>query len=155
MKTGLSDWRAHAESCPNLHLREGCCCALASVTEISLTSFVQPKSLGSKLDVGGVPPISGDPMPHGLCSSPSSQRGSAPHGCCIPCHKSTFIHDRGTENSPHIVVLLGLAPAHHSWISDLPLRSQRTPLLVEMLFAQVWQRYQRDLEHLTLPTRDC
>lgn len=97
VKTVISVWRAHAEYCPNLLLRKGCCCALASVTELSLLGFVQRKSLGRGLDVGGVPPISGDPMPHGLCSSPSSQRGSAPHGCCIPCHKSTFLHNRGKE----------------------------------------------------------
>lgn len=58
------------------------------------------KSLGSRLEVGGMPPISGDPLPHGLCSSPSSQRGSAPGGRCIPCHKSTFLHNRDTENGP-------------------------------------------------------
>lgn len=98
----------------NLHLRKGCCFALACVTELSLLGFVQCESLGRRLDVGGVPPISGDPMPHGLCSLPSSQRGNAPHGCCIPCHKSTFLHNRGTNNGPCTVVLLGLAPAYHS-----------------------------------------
>lgn len=55
------------------------------------------RAQGSTLDVGVLPPISGDPMPHGLCSSPTLQRGSAPHGCCIPCHKSTFLHNRGTQ----------------------------------------------------------
>lgn len=139
----------------NLHLRKGCCFALACVTELSLLGFVQCESLGRRLDVGGVPPISGDPMPHGLCSLPSSQRGNAPHGCCIPCHKSTFLHDRGTNNGPCTVVLLGLAPASHSWISDLPFCYQQTPLLVEMFFAQGWQRYQRDLELLALPPRNC
>uniref|UniRef100_A0A3Q3WW83 C1q domain-containing protein n=1 Tax=Mola mola TaxID=94237 RepID=A0A3Q3WW83_MOLML len=49
-------------------------------------------------------------MPHGLCSLPSSRGGSAPHRCCIPCHKSTFLHTRITENGLHTVVLLGLAP---------------------------------------------
>lgn len=53
--------------------------------------------LGSTLAVGVMPPISNDPMPRGLCSSPALQWGSAPHGCCIPCHKSTFLHNRGTE----------------------------------------------------------
>lgn len=95
-------------------LRKGCCFALVCVTELSLLGFVQCESLGRRLDVGGVPPISGDPMPHGLCSLPSSQRGNAPHGCCIPCHKSTFLHNRGTNNGPCTVVLLGLAPAYHS-----------------------------------------
>lgn len=78
-------------------LRKSCCCALASATELSLLGFVQTESPGSTLDVGVMPPISGDPMPHGLCSSPTLQRGSAPHRCCIPCHKSTFLHNRGTE----------------------------------------------------------
>lgn len=58
------------------------------------------KSRSSRLDVGGMPHVSSDPLPHGLCSSPSSQRWSAPGGGCIPCHKSTFLHNRGTENGP-------------------------------------------------------
>ena len=58
------------------------------------------KSPGRRLDVGGMPHISDDPLPRGLCSSPSSQRWSSPGGRCIPCHKSTFLHNRATEDGP-------------------------------------------------------
>lgn len=84
-------------TCIQTKREKSCCCAPASTTELSLLGFVQTKSPGSTLDVGVVPPISGDPMPHGLCSSPTLQWGSAPHGCCIPCHKSTFLHNGGTQ----------------------------------------------------------
>lgn len=81
----------------NQKLEKKLSCSLASVTEPSLLGIVHTESPGSTLAVGVMPPISGDPMPHGLCSSPALQWGSAPHGCCIPCHKSTFLHNRGTE----------------------------------------------------------
>lgn len=115
--------------------------ALASVTQLSLLGFVQSKSLGSTLDVGGVPPVSGDPMPHGLCSSPTSRRGSAPRGCCIPCHKSTFLHNGGTEKWSVCGGSRWVGRGSpHSWISDLPQRFLQTPLLVEMLFPRGWPR---------------
>lgn len=124
-----------------------CCCALASVRELSLAGFVHGQSLSPRMDVGGVPLISGDPVPHGLCSWPSSQWGSDPRGCCIPCHKKHLSTQPGYTHC-FSLVQLQLVPRR---ISDLPLWIQQTPLSV-MLFARARQR---DVEHLVLLPKDC
>lgn len=125
-----------------------CCCALASVRELSLAGFVQGKSLGPRLDVGGVPLISGDPVPHGLCSWPSSQWGSDPRGCCIPCHKK------------HLFYTAWFTHTASPWFSSSqflvgfqtsPCDCSKHPLSV-MLFARASQR---DLEPSVLLPKDC
>ncbi|CAB1438333.1 unnamed protein product [Pleuronectes platessa] len=101
-----------------------------------------------------MPHISNDPLPRGLCSSPSSQRWSAPGGHCIPCHKSTFLHNRATEDGPQHSGSPRVSTSSPSLdFRPPPFSSRKHPHWWGRYFAQAWQRYQRDLELLVLPPR--
>lgn len=128
-----------------------CCCALASVTEVSLPRFVHRKSLSRRLDVGGVPLISGDPVPHGLCSSPSPQLREWSLRVLYPVSQKAPFYTTGVQKTVHTQWFpLGRLQPVVVEFQTCPPCFQQTPLLV-MFFAQAWQR---DPEHLALLPKD-
>lgn len=101
----------------------------ASVRDSSLLGFVPLRAWVVGGLLGGMPPISGELLPHGLCSLLASSERVLPADDVSHVTKAPF-YTTGVQRIGHsTVVLLGLAPAHHSEISDLPLCFQQNPLI--------------------------
>ncbi|XP_041654199.1 otolin 1b [Cheilinus undulatus] len=79
------------------------CSAHAPVIVPSLLGFVPRKILGSKLDVGGMPPVSSDPLPHGLCSSPSLQRRECSWRALYPMSQKHLSTQQGSQSTMRII----------------------------------------------------
>lgn len=133
-------------------------CECTTFTVFSLALQHCKRLPGSQLDVGAVPPVSGDPLPRGLCTSPAQSKRvlrAAAVSCVTkaPFYTTSF-RDRATAHwfSP------GQLQSPVVGFQTSPCTPTDTLIGGDVQVARAWQTYERDQE-LRAPPRaginDC